>query len=360
MLRVRLDCCEERDGVVHFDGAPLSGIGVEVGSESVMQGRPVGVITLWRYHDGVRTGAWVEPWFGDDPSTILHDAGDFYSTDGMGSIIFNKSRLDGLIAAFEPGGFLRMLTLYSDGDPLPKSIAWRNDGNVYALSDFVVAEAGENAYRVMVHAGWGDHDGGPSTEMGATETGSTIERGVVQSVPRLEPQFEGDDFSPVRFTRATTKPPYSEFLIALDDSRLISRLRLNDPGHFDLLAEIGEEPPAFSWRVRSLDELAGFDLGPALEVDARTTAEGLDMLVESLGGFAALAPVGKLVLHSYQLRSEQVEALLELPNLIEVEVTENERFGEQNRGIRQLCQALKRRRPDVQVTLDNSFVESET
>lgn len=149
MLRVRLDYCEVRDGVVLFDGTPLSGIGVEVGSESVYNGRPTGVVTLWLYRDGLRIRSWFEPWFGPEPGTILHEAGDFDSTDLMGSMIFNGARLDGLIAGFHSGGSLRRLDRCSDGERAPRIVSWRPDGQVEFLVDFVEVEVGPYAYRII-------------------------------------------------------------------------------------------------------------------------------------------------------------------------------------------------------------------
>lgn len=357
MLRVRLDCCSTRGGLTLFDGEPLCGVGAAVGSESVVRGRSAGVVTLWLYDAGVRAEAWVEPWLADDWGTIIDDMGNFDSTDGTGATIYDGERLDGLLASFH-GPFLVRLATCADGERMSKSTVWRDDGSIHKMHDYVTVNSRGVAYQVTAGASWGDRNGGPAREAPATAVSSGFVRGVLRSSRRIEPQFAGDEFSPVKFMMYPGADARSGFHLRLDENGHIAEVGLQRPEHFEVLAMIGVAPaPLSSWHVRSLSELSRFGIGRELELGGDTPDDSLDRIVDAVGGYEAFGPVASLRLRSYGLRPDQIAALLAAPSLVDVQITENEHDRQPGRGIRALAQALKDRRPDTRVVFDKQVLE---
>jgi len=357
-LRVRLDYCEISNGLTLFEGGPLDGVGLEVGAEDVRAGRSAGVVSMWRYLEGKRVNRWSEPWFGQGTGTILDASGRFGSTDGFPTLIFKDARVNGLEAYFD-GPFLSSLRRIVDGEEQPQLLSWRRDGSVYRKSHYRLIESANGLMQVRQGAHWGDSDSGPAETRRATRIAFGLIRGEMDIVPRVAPQFEGDDYSPslfVPFNKGDDRYHSSGYDIGLDEDVRINHFRMKGVGPFAALDEDTTWPEPISWRLKSVDDLVDLSAGTTITLDLDSTSA--DLVLNTLAGTDAFSHVERLLMPTYNLRADQVEAFLELPALIHVEIREQERFQNPDRQIRSLCHAFLRRKQNASVVFDQETLVS--
>ena len=346
MLRVRLDACVETDGIARFNGLPLTGVAFSASESST------GLLAAYRYENGVRLGIYEEPLLDHPNQPMLENLPKFYPEPELGQVVFNGTRFDGILVAFQ-GPHVRNFNAVAAGDCDNdiQMLSWNAQGSLTqaARLDYSLRDSSHTKVRQFVV--WPEQATvGPDGSM-AYRTEIKLRRGswATHDRPRLVP---GEN------TEATIFKPFSKG----QDGHRVSWLGIGFDfyGQVDYLSTFGsdffaylrEEAPQFTPVAdfpRSWSEVVSSMASPRLELDLRPS--DLDAVVEAAGGYGWFDSVEELVIRPDEVNRDQADQLFNAAAL--QSLTIKQRGGSIDPVIAAACEDLATRRPDVNVVLES-------
>jgi len=347
MLRVRLDACAEVDGLVVFDGQPLTG--AAFAAQKPAEGAPSGLLEGFRYEDGVRVGSYVEPLL-DDPTLPILEAFDaMYDDFGMDQVIFNGARFDGVVADFD-GPHLERMAVLEQGDtysPL-QVLSWNSSGSLRALHRRDCSASRTGLTLVRQFANWST-DGPDDEASPAYRASIQLAAGYWGSFDRVrllpDEQTEIETFQ--HFQNDEAGCHYSTFGIGVDAEGKVNYL---DTHKGDFFGYMRDQDPQFEPVVdfpRSWDEITQTEPGRCFEL--RLNSADLDQFLAIAGGYSWFDKVEDLTVEQRKMTAHQAEQLFNAPALNSLTIVTHETS---NPAIDAVCDELAKRRPDITINHD--------
>lgn len=313
MLRVRLDGCDQRDGLLWFDGELLSGVAAEVaGWVDPLLRR--GTVLLWEYREGRRVGPWVEPDLGGSKDLLLA-ADELDQAVGDPDFEFgwepeytvDRERFTGVAVIFD-GPYVRGMEALFDGLPqVSRSVYWSRDGGLDDFQGWDSIPHGDRA--IQVQQGW-SFGRVPAYSIAFAEQ-LTLTFGSGDWELSGSGAFRRDAFDDPRKV-------FSSLTIGKDDRGRLCSVASNDGGFFELAAAFAPLVALRGDHVTSVADFSRLELAPVLDLSVPESF--LLQLIEGTRGTEWFDPVRDLKLSPGDLGRGVIEWFAGLPGLDQVEI----------------------------------------
>lgn len=349
-LRVRLDACEPHGELTYFEGSPLDGIGVEVGSD---RGVHPAQIWLWSYEAGRRIGPFVEPFFNATHSTIIEarrygiEANDPEGNEP--AWLIDEQRLNGLAARLDDS-YLQSMDEVIDGLATGNCISWHKTGSVKSVDTVLLHPVEAGLLEVRQYGSYADQTfplHGPKAIRVQLTVGQDRPNVRTTKVPLWDPNatfplFESLPRDHVGFFTGSCR-------VGLTSAGDIDLFELGRVEFFAFLEDLDLDLEPIDWLPTSLPDLV--ERGFSNRLHLKMASKELAMIIDAFGGFGAPSHVTDLELTTYHLDLAEIASLLAMPQLEKVAVVEMV-TPDRVRGVEQMCIDLKKNRPGITVFFD--------